>query len=57
MLIYAGLGDRERAFQAFERAVQGNFLRALVYLHRPEMALIHHDPRVLAIKRQLGLPR
>ena len=55
-LIYAGLGDQERAFDAFERAVTINWQRAAVYLQRPEMRLIQGDPRVLAIKQKLGLP-
>ena len=57
MLIYAGLGDRERAFEAFERAVAINWLRALTYMHRPEVRpLIHGDLRVRAIEQKLGLP-
>ncbi len=57
MYVYAGLGDRERAFDAFARAVRINFLRAAIHVRRPEMAIIRHDPRVLAILRKLGLPR
>jgi tetratricopeptide (TPR) repeat protein len=56
MAVYAGLGDRERAIDAFARAVQRNFLRAAAEVRRPEMAIIRHDPRVLAILRGLGLP-
>ncbi len=56
MAVYAGLGDRERAFQAFARAVKLNFLRAAVEVRRPEMAIIRRDPRVLKILRELGLP-
>ena len=56
MAVYAGLGDRERAFEAFARAVQLNFLRAAAEVRRPEMAIIRHDPRVLKILRELGLP-
>ena len=51
MAVYAGLGDRERAFEAFARAVQNNFLRAAAEVRRPEMAIIRHDPRVLKILR------
>jgi TolB-like protein len=56
MAVYAGLGDRERAFQAFAQAVQLNFLRAAAEVRRPEMAIIRHDPRVLKILRGFGLP-
>jgi tetratricopeptide (TPR) repeat protein len=56
MAVYAGLGDRERAFEAFARAVKRNFLRAAGEVRRPEMAIIRHDPRVLKILRELGLP-
>jgi hypothetical protein len=55
MEVYAGLGDRERAFQAFAHAVQLNFLRAAAHVRRPEMAIIRHDPRVIAILKGLGL--
>ena len=55
MAVYAGLGDRDRAFEAFARAVQLNFLRAAAEVRRPEMAIIRHDPRVLR-SWELGLP-
>ena len=40
MAVYAGLRDRERAFQAFAQAVQLNFLRAAAEVRRPEIAII-----------------
>ena len=57
MLIYAGLGDKDRAIEALERAVAANWWRAAAWIHRPEMSVIRGDPRVDAIKRRLGLPQ
>ncbi len=55
-LVFAGLGDKERAWEAFERfSVQGPVRvgRALTY---PEFALFRGDPRVKALRKKLGLP-
>ena len=56
MLIYAGLGDKERAMAALEKAVALNWWRAAAWMHRPEMALLRGDPRLEALKNRLGLP-
>jgi serine/threonine-protein kinase len=56
MLIYAGLGDKDRAFHALERTSEINWWRAATWLHRPEMALLRDDPRMPALRRTLGLP-
>ena len=55
MMVYSGLGETERAIQALERLAAGNPWRAATWLHRPEMAPIHADPRVDAIVRELRL--
>jgi len=57
MLIYAGLGDKDRAFEALERLAGMNAWRAAEWMHRPEMALLRGDPRLDALKTRLGLPR
>jgi serine/threonine-protein kinase len=57
MLIYAGLGDKDRAFEALERLAGMNSWRAAEWMHRPEMVLLRGDPRLDALKSRLGLPR
>jgi tetratricopeptide (TPR) repeat protein len=57
MLIYGGLGDKDRAFEALERLAGMNSWRAAEWMHRPEMALLRGDPRLDALKTRLGLPR
>ena len=55
-MIYAGLGDAERAFDALERLAAVNPRRAGAYLTRPELASIQGDARMAALRRKLGLP-
>jgi TolB-like protein/DNA-binding winged helix-turn-helix (wHTH) protein len=55
-MIYAGLGDADRAFDALERLAAVNPRRAGAYLTRPELASIRNDPRMVALRRKLGLP-
>ena len=55
-LIYAGLGDKDRTFEALDRmTVQGpvRIGRALTF---PEFSLVHGDPRVKALRKKVGLP-
>jgi len=56
--IYAGLGDKDRAFEALDRAVTINprSWRIATWMNRPEMAILRGDPRFQAIRRRLGLP-
>jgi serine/threonine-protein kinase len=56
MLIYAGLGDKDRAYAALVRTAELNWWRAATWLHRREMALLHDDPRMPALRRKLRLP-
>lgn len=56
MLIYAGLGDKDRAFAGLVRTAEINWWRAATWLHRPEMALLRGDPRMPALRKKLGLP-
>ncbi len=56
MLIYAGLGDKDRAFETLSRTAEINWWRAATWLHRPEMALLRNDPRMPALRKKLGLP-
>jgi hypothetical protein len=52
---YGDLGDKERAFEALERAVAANPWWAATWMLRPEVALLRDDPRFTAIRKQLGL--
>ena len=55
-LTFAGLGDKDRTFDALDRVtVLGPFRmgRALTY---PEFALLRGDPRVKALRKKVGLP-
>ena len=56
--IYAGLGDKDRAFEALDRAVTINprSWRVATWINRPEMKILRGDPRFQAIRRRLGLP-
>lgn len=56
MLIYAGLGDRERAFAALERTAAANWWRAAAWMYRPEMDVLRGDPRLAVLQRRLRLP-
>lgn len=56
MLIYGGLGDKDRAFDALERTAAVNWWRAATWMIRPEMRILRGDPRVTALRQRLGLP-
>jgi serine/threonine protein kinase/tetratricopeptide (TPR) repeat protein len=56
MLIYGGLGDKDRAFDALVRTAEVNWWRAATWMHRPEMALLRGDPRMPALRKKLRLP-
>ena len=55
MMIYAGLGDRERAFEALVRTADVHWWRAAMWMIRPEMAFLRDDPRVSALRKRLRL--
>jgi TolB-like protein/tetratricopeptide (TPR) repeat protein len=55
MLIYAGLGDIDRALAALERTMEVNWWVAATWIQRPEMAILRGHPRLLAVQRRLGL--
>jgi TolB-like protein len=56
-MIYGGLGDKDRAFEAIEALAAMNPHRALSWLSRPELTLLRADPRVAALRKKFGLPR
>jgi adenylate cyclase len=56
VLIYAGLGDKNRALQALDRFSVVGAQRLGMYLNYPELGLLRGDPRVKALRRKVGLP-
>ncbi len=55
-LIYAGLGDKDRTLEAFERVARLGAGRIGWALNSPEFALLHDDPRANALRKRVGLP-
>jgi eukaryotic-like serine/threonine-protein kinase len=56
MMIYGGLGDKERAFEALERTAVSNWWRAATWSRRPELALLRGDRRLAEFKTRYNLP-
>jgi tetratricopeptide (TPR) repeat protein len=54
MLALGGLNDADRAFAALQRAVPLHWWRAATWMHRPEVAVLHNDPRRAWLKKQMG---
>jgi TolB-like protein len=57
VLIYAGLGDRDRTFDALDEMVAVGDVRAAAYLTYPELDLVLHDSRLPSFRNKLGLPQ
>jgi serine/threonine-protein kinase len=55
-IIYAALGDKDRALQALDRAADIVPHRVAHLVRYPEMAPLRGDPRFAAVLRKLGLP-
>jgi tetratricopeptide (TPR) repeat protein len=55
-LIFAGLGDKDRVFQALDLATTGGPFRIGRILAWPELSLLRGDPRVKALRKKVGLP-
>jgi TolB-like protein len=55
VLINAGLGQTDRAFEALERMAAEKDPRVGIYLTYPELASLRADPRMRAFRRSLGL--
>jgi TolB-like protein/cytochrome c-type biogenesis protein CcmH/NrfG len=56
VIIYAGLGDTDRAFESLERMAAEKDPRVGIYLTYPELALLRKDSRMHALRQKLGLP-
>ena len=55
-VIAAALGDTERAIEALERTAVSEPHRLGRLLIEPELAPIHRDRRIAAIRKKFGLP-
>ena len=54
--IFAALGDKDRAFQALDRATSLGPVRIGRDLTYPQFSLLRGDPRVTALRKTVGLP-
>jgi len=54
--IFTALGDKDRAFEALERAIPLGPARLGRNLTYPEFASLRGDPRVKALRKKVGLP-
>jgi TolB-like protein/Flp pilus assembly protein TadD len=55
-VIFAGLGDKERALAAMEGGTAAGPFRVGRQLTFPELAFIRGDPRMKALRKKVGLP-
>jgi serine/threonine-protein kinase len=55
-IIYAALGDLDRAFEALDRAAVAEPQRIPIALTYPELAVLRGDPRLAAFRQRFGLP-
>jgi TolB-like protein/tetratricopeptide (TPR) repeat protein len=55
-IIFAGLGDKDRTFEALDRAAAVGPVRMGWRLTSPEYALLRGDPRLKALRKKVGLP-
>jgi tetratricopeptide (TPR) repeat protein len=56
VLIFAGLGDKDRTLEALTRMAALGPQRVGLYLGYPELALLRGDPRLKAFRQKVGLP-
>ena len=55
-LIFAGLADKERTFEALDGMSFLGPQRIGIYLNLPELAFLRGDPRLKAFRKRVGLP-
>jgi len=55
-LIFAGLGDKDRTFEALNRMAALGPQRVGLYLDYPELAILRNDPRLRDFRLRIGLP-
>jgi len=56
VLIYAGLGDRERTLEALDRMTELGPVRVGRTLTFPELKFLRSDARTRAVRQRVGLP-
>jgi hypothetical protein len=56
-VVFAGLGDQERALPAMERSAAAGPFRVGRQLTWPELAFIRSDPRMKVLRKKVGLPQ
>ena len=54
--IFAGLGDKDLAFKALDRAISSGSVRIGRDLTWPEFAPLRGDSRLKALRKKIGLP-
>jgi hypothetical protein len=54
--IFVALGDKDRAFEALDRAIPLGPVRIGRDLTRPEFAPLRGDPRLKTLRKKVGLP-
>ena len=55
-LVYAGLGDKDRVFETFEKLAAMHDHIVDIYSVFPEFALVRDDPRMQEFRKKRGLP-
>ena len=55
-LVYAGLGDKDRAFEWFEKSFQARSEELLFIKVEPRLDSLHSDGRFKSLVRRIGLP-
>jgi TolB-like protein/Tfp pilus assembly protein PilF len=55
--IFAGLGDKDRVFEALDSAIPAGPVRIGRDLISPEFAALRGDPRLRALRKKVGLPQ
>jgi adenylate cyclase len=55
-LVYAGLGDKDRTFEALDRMTVLGPVRLGRTLTFPELAFLRGDPRLKVLRKKVGLP-
>jgi hypothetical protein len=55
VMIFAGLGDADRAFDALDRLAAINVRRALCYTTYPELHTLRDHPRMAAFRGRYGV--
>ena len=56
VFVYAGLGDKDRVFQALEKMAAIHDPRVGAYLTDPELSLLRGDQRLSEFRQKVGIP-